>query len=387
MSRYSFIFFLICSSANCTFAELSSYIKKYMNQNEDIADPIVDDVKSVKNYLNSQLELSADIYTGLIALDTQKAENLYYEFLADVIADYRFYDGVYHTGGILCEFKIDKSVEKNCRRQELYRSYIYHIFDYFGEIRIGNDRDAIFYSSIIDGVHDTYGFNRFQRASYLPRNMTDSVDNYFLNPWNDTSTKFLWISPLIRGWKFTFSYSPDSDRTHFFDYKETIKSKNVISGVCSYERGDRSGFNYKILLGGRIGKNKNKSTRPLNSYLVGGGVGYKNLSFEFNYMNNRKSFTNTNDPSCDSGKIYKHKISFNFDRSILYCGYICRKKTDVLSRKDKINIKKIGFEYYVNHLLTFICEYRHVKTYTTTLEKLGSKHNVFAAEFKISNLF
>ncbi len=385
MCKLPFLFLISYMTVNFSFASNISYIQKYMNQVIDSDEPIIDDIKSIKNCLNSKLEISADIYSGLVSLDTQRAENLYCEFLADVIADYRVYNRGDHTGGILCEFKLDKSVEKNFRKSELYRSYIYYIFDYIGEIRIGNDRDAIFYSSIIDGVNDLYGINRLQRYSYLSRNDTGKLDNYFLNPWNDISTKFLWISPLIRGWKLALSYSPDSNRMHFYDYKETINSKNVLSGVCSYERGATSGLNYKFLAGGKVGRHRKKDVRPLNSYLFGGGIGYKNISFEFNYINNKKSFTSLNDTLGDSGRIYKYKISCNFGDHVVYLGYVFRKKTNNLSKNNQISIKKVGFECCVNHLLTFLCEYRRVKTYTTTLEKLGSKHNVFAAEFKISH--
>lgn len=320
------------------------------------------------------------------AVQPSSNDNEYAEGILDVTSDFKILKNDDHTGGIVLNFVLDKVVDKYKKRPELYKSYLYYIFDYIGEIRIGNDRNGLFYGPIIDGAFDNVGHNDLKNSSVISSALTDEYrfDKYCVGE-DGIATKILWISPLVSGWKSSISFTPDADKIHFFSTNDKGRMKNIFSGVISYTKGDEDGFNWMACIGGNIGKSK-KNFRSINSYLLGFGAGYKRFSADFNYINNKKSLASF-DNNSDHGHGYKCNLLYKFDKFKIFCGGFWSQKRSSSAEKLKLKIKKIGFECDVNDLLTVVCEYRNIKTYTTTLKKLGDKHNVFIAEFKFKKLW
>lgn len=334
--------------------------------------------------LSFELDIETQIFGGLYSI---KNKNKYISFMLDILSDFKILKNGVHNCGLVTNFILDRTIEKSNRKPEFYKSYIYYIFDYFGEIRIGNERDAIYFSQAIDGINDNLEFNSKHSKYIFPRlkNNQDFYSNLYPVGDNDIATKILWISPKIFGWKASFSYTPDSDKCHFFDKNEKFLSKNVFSGTLSYDRGDDDGFRYSMLVGGYLGKSK-INNKNINSYLLGLGIGYKKFDANLNYINNKKSLCSL-DGKDDAGKIIKYSLSYNFGKLKIFGGGAISRKYGYTHEKMKLNMKKIGCEYFVNNLLTILCEYRTIKTYTTTLKKLGDKHHVFIAEFKFKKLW
>ena len=336
--------------------------------------------------ISCELDISTISHTGTTFKSKKKSR---FGGIFDVITDLKILQNGEHSDGIFCDFNFGQSIDNQEHLPFIYKAYLYHIFDYAGEIKIGCDRNAVFYTPMIDGELDNYGYNRVKHKYIFPNLHNQKLffaENYIKGS-TDNSPKILWISPTIRGCKVTASFTPDADKDILFKNKnEKIFAKNVISFGLSYEKGDPDGYNYKLLCGSNFGQAKDANLRSLNSYLLGAGFGYKIFQIDFNYLNNGYSLSQKSAIS-DEGKAYKCRVVLNFEKFRIFAGGCFSKKSNIFEKKSKIIEKKVGGELFVNDLLTFICEYRTIKTYTTTLKRIGGRQQLLVAGFVLKKDF
>lgn len=264
----------------------------------------------------------------------------------------------------------------------------------YGKIKGGytnsaGDEFSISYSEALTGFAGAN--NNFGFSTYYAQTSGCAIATGFERD-DNKALKIAYISPVLAGWSFGVSYSPNSRDAHLFkeDRNKTPKdispaqnfaddtaySRHNISGGIAYEYGAPDAFNLKVAVAGWYGQGKSDITEVHNvkGYNVGAVLGYQNYKLALGFTDNGKSLLgkkvvdeNHYDgyrSGANCGKLYNAAIAYIGEKWEIALGYFhaTRKFSD--NEKTRTRITTASVQYNCTDVISVYFEWDNLNTKT-----------------------
>ncbi|MDR2645841.1 MAG: porin [Holosporaceae bacterium] len=324
----------------------------------------------------------------------------------DVIAVYSWITNG-HRYGIETALKLDS---KNVRGNgTIWRSlYSFWESDIIGMLKFGWTNTAAD-KYCVDGANVLVGYYGAGSRN-LPCLLEESAGSYIENSFtydDSRALKVAWLSPVISGFSYGISFTPNSrdagpaktkyleklgDGHEKLDFSHTkgAYSENIVTGGVAYEFGDPNGLNVRIAIATWYGKGKSVNGIKLHdvkAYNIGAMICHSDTELSLGYTNNTKSLLakewathegeafNENRkykitdpdvglmPGANAGEVYSiglaHRFCKNWKAS---AGYFMSEVKFSKYEKSKADMIALAIEYEPQKNIKLYLEYDYVST-------------------------